>query len=415
MPPAAATTTDKRIEQSSRSDEPAAAATTTDRRIAQRSRSDEQTAVLHALARRAAVLAVLALALGAVVLEVPDLGGVRRDLDGISAWWIVLALALEVGSCVSFVVVFRGFFDEVSPWLARRIAWIETASGALLPGGGVTSYVLGGVLLRRGGMERDRIIVRSGGLFWFTSAVNAVAACFGAVLLIGGVGAGPQGFLIAALPALIIAPLAIVIAASPRVIRRDALGGRLAPLIDGVSDAWRAALHPSWRLLGALGYLGFDIGVLLCVLHGLGYDADAGALILGYLVGYCAAMVPIPGGIGVLDGGLAAALVLYGIPAPRAAAAVLVYHAIAFWVPSLGGAGAYAALLRHGADRKETLNVIDGEPAASDSPARPVECGGRTRHAPSLRLRDGSPRRDLGLQADAERAGEVAVGAVDHQ
>jgi uncharacterized membrane protein YbhN (UPF0104 family) len=388
-------------------------AATTEKRIAQLPDTNEQTAVLQAVARRAVVLTILALALGAVVLEVPDLGGVRQDLEGISAWWIVLGLALEVGSCASFVVVFRGFFDEVSPRLARRIAWIETASGALLPGGGVTSYVLGGVLLHRGGMDRRRIVVRSGGLFWFTSAVNAAAACFGAVLLVGGVGAGPQGFLIAALPALIIAPLAIVIAASPRVIGRDTLGGRLAPLIDGVSDAWRAALHPSWRLLGAVGYLGFDIGVLFCVFHGLGYDVGAGALILGYLVGYCAAMVPIPGGIGVLDGGLAGALVLYGIPAPRAAAAVLVYHAIAFWVPSLGGAGAYAALLRHRANGKETLDALSDELAASDSPARSAECGGRTRHAPPLRLRDGSPRHDIGLEPGGERAGDVAVGAVE--
>jgi hypothetical protein len=34
-------------------------------------------------------------------------------------------------------------------------------------------------------------------------------------------------------------------------------------------------------------------------------------------------------------------LILYGAPATQAAAAVLVYHAIAFWVPSLGGIFAY--------------------------------------------------------------------------
>ena len=52
----------------------------------------------------------------------------------------------------------------------------------------------------------------------------------------------------------------------------------------------------------------------------------------------------MPGGAGVLDAGLVGALVLYGAPPLQAAAAVLVYHAIALWVPALGGLFAYARL-----------------------------------------------------------------------
>jgi len=39
----------------------------------------------------------------------------------------------------------------------------------------------------------------------------------------------------------------------------------------------------------------------------------------------------------VLDGGLIGALVIYGISPLDTTAAVPVYHAIAFWVPGLGG------------------------------------------------------------------------------
>jgi uncharacterized membrane protein YbhN (UPF0104 family) len=53
-----------------------------------------------------------------------------------------------------------------------------------------------------------------------------------------------------------------------------------------------------------------------------------------------------PAARGVLDGGLAAALVLYHVPADQVAAAVLVYHAIALWLPGLGGLVAYAGLRR---------------------------------------------------------------------
>jgi hypothetical protein len=39
----------------------------------------------------------------------------------------------------------------------------------------------------------------------------------------------------------------------------------------------------------------------------------------------------------VLDSGLAAALVVYGLPPAAAIGAVLAYHAISIWVPGCGG------------------------------------------------------------------------------
>jgi uncharacterized membrane protein YbhN (UPF0104 family) len=69
-------------------------------------------------------------------------------------------------------------------------------------------------------------------------------------------------------------------------------------------------------------------------------------LVLGYLIGYLANLIPIPGGFGVLEGGLAGALIAYGAPPAQAAASVIVYHVIAFWIPSLGGLLGYALLSR---------------------------------------------------------------------
>jgi Lysylphosphatidylglycerol synthase TM region len=99
--------------------------------------------------------------------------------------------------------------------------------------------------------------------------------------------------------------------------------------------------RPNWRLLGSLGYLWFDIAVLWLLLRGLGEAPSVPALVLAYTIGYIANMLPIPGGIGVLDAGLAGALALYGIAPAHAAAAVLVYHAIALWVPGVGGLVGY--------------------------------------------------------------------------
>jgi hypothetical protein len=116
--------------------------------------------------------------------------------------------------------------------------------------------------------------------------------------------------------------------------------------VAGIDDAKRALVRPSWRLLGAVGWLGFDIAVLWATFSALGIPPEPAPLVLGYLLGYLANVIPVPGGVGVLDGGLVAALTLYGAPASHAAAAVLLYHAIAFWLPSLGGLAAYSRLRR---------------------------------------------------------------------
>jgi uncharacterized membrane protein YbhN (UPF0104 family) len=50
----------------------------------------------------------------------------------------------------------------------------------------------------------------------------------------------------------------------------------------------------------------------------------------------------------VLEGGLAGALIAYGASAAQAGAAVVLYHAIAFWIPAIGGLLAFGLLRRAG-------------------------------------------------------------------
>jgi uncharacterized membrane protein YbhN (UPF0104 family) len=122
------------------------------------------------------------------------------------------------------------------------------------------------------------------------------------------------------------------------------LPARLRPVVDGIASARRTLARPSRPLAAAAGYLVFDIAVLWATLAAMGEPPPAVALAAGYIVGYLGSTVPIPGGVGVLDASLACTLIAYGTDPALAAAAVLVYHAIAFWVPSLGGAAALASL-----------------------------------------------------------------------
>jgi hypothetical protein len=284
--------------------------------------------------------APMLLVIGATaLLAIPSLHGAARRASSVNALWLFGAIALEVASCVSLVVIFRRFFAGLPPREARRLARIEMGSGALLPGGGIGSLAAGGVLLRRDGMSTRSIVEKSRGLFFLTSGTNVLAVEGGALLMALGLGGGQSGLLLTLVPALLgLAAVALVLAVPRTKWHRGGRSRALRPVADGVRHAEHELIRPHWRLFGALGYLGFDIAVLGLTCAGVGHP-------IGPPVGphhwLCRHTLPVPGGIGVLEGGLVGALVLYGAPVMPATAAVLLYHTISFWIPSVGGGIAY--------------------------------------------------------------------------
>lgn len=329
----------------------------------------------NSLKRRLVTVTVLLVAGGTALLAVPGLHEAARKASSISVAWLIGAVGLEFASCVSFLVIFRRFFGELPAREARRLAWIEMGSGALLPGGGVGSLAAGGVLLRRDGMPTRQIIEKSSGLFFLTSGTNVLAMEGAAVLLALELGPGPHGLPLIAVPGAIGIGVLLLVLALPRTSwHRSGRSSALRSVVDGISQAEQELLRPHWRLLGAAGYLGFDIAVLGLTSAGVGHPIGVPALVLAYILGYAANSLPIPGGIGVLEGGLVGALVLYGAPVMPATAAVLVYHTIAFWIPSLGGAVAYLLTAR-------ARRVVTG----ASSARKP--CEGRARRA-GARLRE---------------------------
>jgi uncharacterized membrane protein YbhN (UPF0104 family) len=330
---------------------------------------------------RLVTVAVLFGVLASLLLAIPGLTRVAHDVRHADLRWIGIAVVLELGSCVSFVVIFRRFFDRMPRRVATEMAWTEMGVGALLPGGGVGSLAAGGWLLHLTGMSTERILRRSSGLFFLTTAASGAALIGGGLLLALRIGGGPHDPVLAALPIAAAALITALVVALPALTRPwRAAHPRLDDVVAGIAEAEAAAFHPTWRLLGAVGYLGFDIAVLWATLRSVGYAAPAGPVMLGYVIGYAVNILPIPGSVGILEGGLAGALILYGAPAAPAAAAVLLYHAIAFWVPSAGGLFAYSRVRRHlPAAVAEPTAPWDGDPPSrllvaiggGEGPSRP--------------------------------------------
>jgi uncharacterized protein (TIRG00374 family) len=150
----------------------------------------------------------------------------------------------------------------------------------------------------------------------------------------------------------------------------------LTALGEGVGEALRLVRTRQPALgIGALGYMLFDVAMLGVCFTAFGNDVPpVGVLLLAYLIGQLGGLLPIPGGIGGVDGGLIGTLVLYGVSATDAAVAVLAYRGILLAVPALLGLPALAILRR----RLQT----EAHDIAVCSPGQQVEVLGRGSVAP---------------------------------
>ena len=296
-------------------------------------------------------LVILVVLVGALLFAVPGLRDVAHRLAEVNPAWIALAIVLELGSCAGYVVAFRMIFYRVPALLAARVALSEMAFGAVLPVGGAGGIAIGAWVAKAKGGSLRRFMERSAVLFLLTSGVNAATLALAGLLVGVGVLHAPHRIALGLVPGLVAALALAFFWSLPALADRLALGrraGRLAGWLCTtarvVEDTKAEIRHPSWRLLGAVAYLWCDIAMLWVCFRAFGETPPVGALTLAFLIGYLGNVVPVPGGIGALDGGLTAALVLYGADPASAAAAVLVYHAIVLWIPTLLGTIAFLRL-----------------------------------------------------------------------
>jgi len=289
---------------------------------------------------RRVLLAVLVAAVSvAALLWVAPLSEVADQIGRMNPLWVLAAVGVELGSCLSYVVIFRRVFPEPSRRDGLQVAWMAMGAGAVLPGGNISSAAATSLLLRRHGISLRRLVQRCGGLLCLLTAFGFAVNGAAGVLLLIGIPGGPHDVAHAGVPILVsIAFLGGAAAAVLGARRLDPRAPRvLRAVATGFEGAWSAVRTPHWRLLGGAGFLLLDMAALYCACAATGHRLGALALIIGYCIGYLATTIPIPAGIGVLDSGLAAALVLYGMSPAASVSAVLVYHAISIWVPGLGG------------------------------------------------------------------------------
>jgi len=318
----------------------------------------------------------------------PKLAGVGMTLQRIErgdSWWIAIGVLLELLSFAGYVLLFRSVFVRGPGPIGWRESYLITMAGLaatrLFSTAGAGGIALTAWALRRSGMDARLLACR---MVAFMVLLYVVYA--GSVLLDGiGLGTGlfPGGgsFAITIVPAIVAAVLLALVGAMAllpgdieRRLGRWASGsGRLARWVavaatvpaqaaSGVRTAIELIRSRDPGLLGAVAWWGFDISVLWAMFHAFGSPPPFTVIWMSYFLGMLGNLLPLPGGLGGVEGGMIGALVAFGVDFNLAVVAVLSYRAISFWLPTIPGAIAYIQLRRTVARWREEQ---EGSPAAA--------------------------------------------------
>jgi uncharacterized protein (TIRG00374 family) len=262
-------------------------------------------------------------------------------------------VAFEGLSCVSYVVMFKPIFCDRMTWRsATELGFSELAIGSLVPASGAAGLALGAWALRKSGMPAIQIAERSVAFFTIKSAANFVAVAVLGVLMFLGLGPSLSPLLTilpAALSTLAITGVILlprVLHEPERLARRGPKWAAFAKFVGAAGDGLVQAGHVLRRgdvrvIAGSLGYWFFDNLVLWATFHAVGTTPPFTVVLMAYLIGQLGGLLPIPGGIGGIDGGLIGTFIVYGVAAAPTAAAVLAYRLILFWLPLAVGAIAF--------------------------------------------------------------------------
>jgi hypothetical protein len=325
-------------------------------------------------ARRVAGAVLLGVAAAFAYQRRHELAQAVQLLSDLRLSGLVVAIAFEASSMVAFARLQRWLLHEggVEVGLTPMVQ-ITLAGNALstsLPGGAAWAAAWAFGQLRRRGADR----VLAG---WVVLVAGAVASyALFMLLVIGSIIAGSSG------PVANVRPLLIALALIPFVVVAFVIAAKRWPIIDRLAplaqralrslpkgDTMLGAIQRTWeRLLtvrpspaawveafglGALNWLE-NCGCLVACIWAVHGHIPWQGILVAYSLTQVLASVPItPGGLGVVEGGLTALLVAYGMPTREALASVLLYRAVSFWglVPIGWAVWGYLSLRSHKPER----------------------------------------------------------------
>lgn len=313
------------------------------------------------------IVSVIAL-LYFVLPKLVGLGQTWEQIRHGDAWWLGLAAVFEVCSFGGYIMLFRAVFARGVSRIDWRASYEITMSGLaatrLFAAAGAGGIALTAWALRRAGLEARVAACRLIAFMVLLYAVYMSTLVICGLGLYTGIIPGSHPFAITVVPAIfgaIVVGVFLAISLVPgnfdRFVRRSTGSGWRAKVAtwlatasattgSGVRTAIDLVRSRDPFLLGAVAWWAFDIAVLWACFRAFGAAPPGGVIVMSYFVGMLGNTLPLPGGIGGVDGGLIGAFSAFGVHVQVAIVAVLAYRVFSFWLPTLPGAVAYLQLRR---------------------------------------------------------------------
>ena len=316
-----------------------------------------------------AVFVVLALV--ALYFLLPQVAGLEETwhrLEDGSPIWLGLAVVFTVGMFAGYVLLFQGVYARAAEGRltlreSYQVCMAGLAATRLFSAGGAGGIVLTAWAMRGAGLRRRVVADKTISFLVLTYLVYTTCLVVFGYGLRFGVFPGPDPFTMTVIPAtlaLIATVLGLSIAFVPtdferrlqtlalRHGRTGRLAQRLATLPATASSGIRDALHHlrsrDPALLGAIVFWACQIAVLWACFEAFGQSPPVAVLVLGFFIGMLGNLLPLPGGIGGVDGGMIGAFAAFNVDTGLAVVAVLAYRAFTFWLPTVPGVIAYLQL-----------------------------------------------------------------------
>lgn len=323
-------------------------------------------------ARILATVLVLAVVVAFIVFVLPQLADLKKTWALVrhgDPWWLLAAALLEIASFWGHIALFRAVFHRKGSPIGWKASYEITMAGfaatRVFAAAGAGGIALTAWAVRRSGVSRRAVACR---MFAFLVILYGVYMATLVVVGFGmyaGVLPGDAPFSLSALPALLALlaiALTLALALIPdgfeRRLARWAEGrGRLAQLArrvatgppiaaTGVRTALTLLRGRNAGVLGAFGWWGFDIATLWACFHAFGVPPAWTVLVMAYFVGMLGNTLPLPAGIGGVEGGMIGCLLAFGVSGRLSVVSVIAYRAFSFFLPTVPGAVAYVQL-RH--------------------------------------------------------------------
>ncbi len=312
--------------------------------------------------KRVAWISVGLIVVAVLATQLNKLGAMLRRIEEGDPLWLALGVGIEAFSFVGYVVLVKEIFGPCAPRLSWQAATEITFGGVvatrLFSAAGAGGIAFTAWALVAAGMAARTTAKMISAFLAIMYLPYVLALVFGALgggvpdaVMWVGIGIGVCALAVAALMTLIPGDL-------ERRARRLASGhGRFASLAaraasipEIAGQASRTALTLVRRrptLLGwALLWWAADVAVLGVCFRAFGDAPALGVIVLGYFLGHIGNLVPVPGGIGGVEGGMVGIFVACGVPLSLAVVATIAYQAISTWLPVGPGLGAYWSLRR---------------------------------------------------------------------